>query len=83
MFVETINGDLTVKIENNTEDGLGVYSEAVEEQDQSMDDASIAYVKINNLILLAVTPYKEEVVRYLVYNTLTETTVRIDAIGQS
>ena len=83
VFVETINGDLTVKIENNTEDGLGVYSEAVEEQDQSMDDASIAYVKINNLILLAVTPYKEEVVRYLVYNTLTETTVRIDAIGQS
>ena len=83
VFVETINGDLTVKIENNTEDGLGVYSEEVDEANQSMDDAQIAYAKINNLILLAVTPYKEQTTRYLVYNTLTETTVRIDAIGQS
>ena len=26
VFVETIGGDLTIKIENNTEDGLGIYS---------------------------------------------------------
>ena len=83
VFVETINGSLTVKVENNTEDGLGVYSETVEESNQSMDDAQISYAKLNNLILLAVTPYKEEKTRYLVYNTLTETTSRIDSIGQS
>lgn len=83
VFVETINGSLTIKIENNTEDGLGVYSEEVDELNQSMDDATISYAKLNNLILLAVKPYKEEQTRYLVYNTLTETTRRIDAIGQS
>jgi len=83
IFVETINGDLTVKVEDNTEDGLGVYSEAVVEKNQSMDDASIAYAKVNNLIMLAITPYKEETTRYLVYNMLTEAVLRIDAIGQS
>ncbi len=83
VFVETINGTLTVKVEDNTEDGLGVYSEEVLEKNQSMDDAQISYAKLNHLILLAVTPYKEEQTRYLVYNTLTETTNRIDAIGQS
>ena len=83
VFVETINGDLTIKVEDNTEDGLGIYSEAVDEKNQSMDDASISYAKVNNLILLAITPYKEEETRYLIYNMLTEEVLRIDAIGQS
>ena len=27
VFVETVGGDLTVKVEDNTEDGLGIYRE--------------------------------------------------------
>ncbi|RBP51016.1 DNA repair ATPase [Arenicella xantha] len=83
VFVETINGELTVKVEDNTEDGLGIYSEQVQEANQSLDDASISYAKVGNLILLAVTPYKEEKTRYLVFNSLTQQVERIDAIGQS
>ena len=26
VFVETVGGDLTIKVENNTEDGEGIYS---------------------------------------------------------
>jgi hypothetical protein len=30
VFVETVGGDLTVKVENNTDSGKGIYSEPVE-----------------------------------------------------
>ncbi len=83
VFVETINGDLTVKVENNTDDGLGVYRELVEDETQSIDDASIFYAVVGDLVLLKIRPYREEQWRYLIFNTLTEAVLRIDAIGQS
>lgn len=83
VFVETIGGDLTVKIENNTEIGEGIYSEPVIDQTQSLDDARIEYARVGGLILLRILPYREEEVRYLVYNSLTHQVRRIDAIGQA
>jgi hypothetical protein len=81
IFVETIGGDLTVKVENNTEDGLGIYREAVLDKTQSLDDAQIEYAKLGSLILLKILPYREEQWRYLVFNSLTRKVERIDAIG--
>jgi len=83
MFVETIGGDLTVKIENNTQDGLGIFREPVEDQTQSLDDADILYARIGSLILLKIRPYREEQWRCFVYNTLMQTVLRVDAIGDS
>ncbi|WP_020407896.1 DNA repair ATPase [Hahella ganghwensis] len=83
VFVETINGDLTIKVENNTDDGLGIYREDVEDETQSIDDASIFYAQVGDLILLKIRPYREELWRYLIFNTLTQDVMRIDAIGQS
>lgn len=83
VFVETIGGDLTVKVEDNTEQGLGIYAEPVQEPNQSLDDAQISYAKVGHLILLAITPYKEETTRYMVFNSLTQSVNRIDAIGHS
>lgn len=83
VFVETIGGDLTIKIENNTEDGLGIYRESVEDKTQSIDDAQFAYASVGELILLQIRPYREEAWRYYIYNRLTETVLRVDAIGQS
>ncbi|MEM1003642.1 MAG: DNA repair ATPase, partial [Bacteroidota bacterium] len=82
VFVETINGTLTVKLENNTEEGLGIYEESVEDPNQSLADAQIAYAQIGNLILLKICPYREEQFRYLIFNQVTEQVTRIDAIGQ-
>ncbi|MEZ5545606.1 MAG: DNA repair ATPase [Lysobacteraceae bacterium] len=81
VFVETIGGDLTIKIENNTEDGLGIYREAVQDKTQSLDDAQIEFAKVGSLILLRVLPYREEQWRNLAYNTLTQKVQRIDAVG--
>jgi len=83
VFVETLGGDLTIKIENNTETGLGIYSEPVEDRSQSLADAEIAWAKLGMLILLRVKPYREQVTRYLVFNIRTQQVERIDAIGGS
>ncbi|HLD67707.1 MAG TPA: DNA repair ATPase, partial [Pseudomonas sp.] len=81
LFVETLGGDLTIKVENNTEDGQGIYREEVLDKTQSLDDAQIEYVRLGSLILLKVLPYREEHWRYLVFNCLTRQVERIDAIG--
>ncbi|MBU3057659.1 DNA repair ATPase [Pseudomonas indica] len=81
LFVETIGGDLTIKVENNTEDGLGIYREPVTDKTQSLDDAQIEFAKLGSLILLKVLPYREERWRYLVFNCLIRKVERIDAIG--
>ena len=81
VFVETLNGDLTIKIENNTNNGLGIYSEPVAEANQSLDDAVFEYASVGSLILLKILPYREDQWRYLVYNTLSQQVLRMDAIG--
>ncbi|GLW30767.1 DNA repair ATPase [Actinoplanes regularis] len=83
VFVEAVGGTLTVKVENNTEDGEGVYSEPVDEPLQSLADAEIAYARVGPLILLRVLPYQETVHRHLVFNTRTRDVRRLDGIGQA
>ena len=83
LFVEAVGGDLTVKIENNTEDGKGIYAEPVNDANQTLDDARIEYAKIGGLILVRVRPYNEEVWRHLVYNPRAQSVKRIDAIGHA
>ncbi|MGY6024267.1 DNA repair ATPase [Streptomyces spinosirectus] len=83
VFVETVGGTLTVKVENDTESGEGIYAEPVAEPLQSLADADIAHARVGALILLRIRPYKEDADRYLVFNTLTRTVVRLDGIGQA
>ncbi|MEM9597521.1 MAG: DNA repair ATPase, partial [Acidobacteriota bacterium] len=83
VFVETVGGDLTVKVEDNTEDGLGIYREDVDEPHQSLADAEILFAEVGTLILIKVRPYNETQWRHLVFNTRTQTVDRIDAIGQA
>ena len=83
VFVETVGGDLTIKIEDNTDSGAGIYSEPVTESDQTLDDAEIFYAEVGSLILMKILPYREDLHRYLVFNEKTKTIHRLDAIGDS
>jgi hypothetical protein len=83
VFVETVGGDLTVKVEDNTADGLGIYREPVDDPNQSLDDADIRYAKLGALIVMRILPFQEQQVRYLVFNTRTKRVLRVDSIGQS
>ena len=68
LFVESTGGDLTIKIENNTETGEGIYSEPVENVDQTLDDSEVLYAVNGSLILVKIRPYQEENYRYFIYN---------------
>ena len=81
VFVETVGGDLTIKIENNTKDGKGIYREPVDDANQTLDDADVSWAKVGHLILLRVKPFREEKYRYLVFDSRSKRVVRIDAIG--
>jgi hypothetical protein len=83
VFVEAVGGDLTIKVEDNTEDGLGIYREPVQDANQSLDDGQIHYAKLGSLILLKVLPFGEQLWRYFVFNTRTKHVLRADAIGQA
>jgi hypothetical protein len=83
IFVETTEGDLTIKIENNTDSGKGIYSEDVENKDQTLDDAEFYYSIIGNLIVLKIRPYQEQKFRYFVYNQKIQQAKRIDALEDS
>lgn len=83
LFVETVGGDLTIKVEDNTESGEGIYEEQVDNDDQTLDDAEVFYATVGSLILLKILPYQEKHYRYLVYNEKVRSVTRIDSIANS
>ena len=83
VFVEATGGDLTVKVENNTNEGLGIYREPVDDPNQALDDAKIDFAILGSLILIRILPFGEQSWRYLVFNTRTKHVRRVDAVGQA
>ena len=85
LFVECVDGDLTIKVENNTATGQGIYSEPVDDANQTLDDARIFFAPIGKpggLVLLKILPFRETVWRYLVFDTRSRRVLRADGIGQ-
>ncbi len=83
VFVETVGGDLTVKIEDNTETGEGIYAEPVENQDQTLSDAEVYFASIGSVVLIKIRPYEEKDFRYLLYNEKLKTAQRLDALHEA
>ncbi|MGW3559052.1 DNA repair ATPase [Streptomyces sp. NPDC000963] len=83
LYVSTTGGALTVKTENDPETADGIHTEPVDEPLQALADAEVAHAVVGALTLIRVRPYKEEAVRYLVFNALTGSVVRLDGIGQA
>ncbi|MQY35948.1 hypothetical protein SRB17_39440 [Streptomyces sp. RB17] len=77
--ISTVGGTLTVR----TPDGEELYAEPVREPLQALADAAVGHARVGALVLLRVRPYKEEDDRYLVFDTLSRTVVRLDGIGQA
>ncbi|MCB2377265.1 DNA repair ATPase [Hymenobacter sp. BT635] len=83
VFVETISGDLTIKVEDNTSTGHGILSEPVDNKDQTLDDSEIYFAAIGNLILLKIRPYQEQTYRYFIFNHKLKTAQRLDALADA
>ncbi|NMH88457.1 DNA repair ATPase [Flavivirga algicola] len=82
IFVETVGGDLTIKIEDNTDDGKGIYDEPVTHPDQTLDDGQYKYADLGNLIALEIKPFQEEP-RYFVYNHKIQEVKKIESIADA
>jgi len=82
VFIEAIGGDITFKIEDNTQTGKGIYSEKVENKDQQLDDAEYYYADLGNLILLRIKPYQEDF-RTFVFNTRTKEVLNIKMLNDA
>ena len=83
VFVECVGGDLTIKVEDNTASGEGIYAEPVDDRFQKVDDADLAYAIIDHLILLKIRPYRESTARFFIFNEKQQSVVRVDSLGQS
>ena len=81
VFVETLGGNLTIKVEDNTASGEGIYSEPVEDADQTLDDAEFHFAAVGNLILMKIKPYRETRFRYFVFSEKVKEARRMDAIA--
>lgn len=80
VFVETLNGSMTIKVEDNTDSGKGIYDEPVEHADQTLDDADFAFADLGNLIVLKIRPYQEKQYRYLIFNEKMQEALRVDSL---
>ncbi len=82
-FVDCVGGSLTIKVEDNTAEGSGIFSEPVEDRFQKLDDAAVEYAVIDELIVLKIRPYKEKFFRYYIFNAKQGAVARADSIGES
>ncbi|TMP75551.1 hypothetical protein CWB73_21875, partial [Pseudoalteromonas phenolica] len=81
VFIEVSSGKLTVKIENNTQSGEGIYQEAVDDASQSLADCDLRFAEVGEMVLLKLLPYREKQWRYFIYNCRTQQVLRQDALG--
>jgi len=79
IFIEAIGGDITFKIEDNTDSGKGIYAEKVANADQQLDDADYFYADLGNLIALKIKPFQEDFRTYI-FNVRTKEVVNIPTL---
>jgi hypothetical protein len=71
VFVETVGGDLTIKVENNTEGARGSTPSPSTTRTSPSTTRRSTTRKLGALILLKIKPYREERAGYLIFNTRT------------
>ncbi len=82
VFIEATGGDITFKIEDNTQTGKGIYAEQVDNKDQQLDDAEYYYADLGNLILVRIKPYQEDFRAYI-FNTRTKEVLNIKTLNNA
>ncbi|WP_203142223.1 DNA repair ATPase [Marinobacter mangrovi] len=83
LFIDNLRGDITFKVENNTKTGEGIFSDPVDSDSQSLDDATFEYADLGEVILVRILPFGEDHWRYYLFNRVTKLVERNDAMGGS
>nr|WP_228633903.1 DNA repair ATPase [Halomonas sp.] len=83
VFVDNLRGNITFKIENNTSSGEGIFTDPVESDSQSLDDATFEYADLGAVVLIRILPFNEKQWRYYVFNRAEQHVKRVDAMAGS
>ncbi|MGR2738711.1 DNA repair ATPase [Billgrantia sp. Q4P2] len=83
VFIDNLRGNITFKIENNTSSGEGIYSDPVESDSQSLDDATFEYADLGAVLLVRILPFNERQWRYYLFNRAEQVVQRIDDMAGS
>ncbi|WP_447527621.1 DNA repair ATPase [Vreelandella sp. TE19] len=83
VFVDNLGGNITFKIENNTKSGEGIFSDPVDSDSQSLDDATFEYADLGAVLLVRILPFNEAEWRYYLFNRGEQHVKRIDAMAGS
>ncbi len=82
LFVGVDKGTLEFRIDDAVTGGRAVLTERVAEADQSLSELKIGYARMGDVLLIRVHPYRELGERFYLYNQLSRTLDRADAIGR-
>lgn len=70
------------RIDDVVAGGRTIHSEGLAEE-QELDELAVAYAVLGDVILVRISPYREDAARYYVFNRLTRNVTRADAIGRN
>jgi len=83
LFVDNLRGDITFKVENNTSTGEGIYSDPVDSDSQSLDDATFDFADLHEILLVRILPFNEKQWRYYLFTRAQRKIERVDAMAGS
>jgi hypothetical protein len=81
LYVGVGRSGLEFRIDDAVEGGRTVLTEHLAEPGQDVGEIRMGYVLMGDVLLLRLTPYREDGERFYVYNRLTRVLQRADAIG--
>ena len=82
LFIGIDRGELDFRIDDAITDGRTVLRERLAEVGQDVGELRIRYARLGELLALRVLPYRESDERFYLYNRLTRSLHRIDALGR-
>ncbi len=82
LFVGIEKGTLDFRIDDTVTGGRTLLSERVSEADQSLSELKMSFARMGDVLLIRLLPYRESQERFYLYNRLSRTIDRADAIGR-
>lgn len=82
LFVGADRGRLEFRIDDAVSGGRTLLAEPLSEVDQSLSELRLSYARLGDVLLIRLLPYREEVERFYLYNRLSRTIDRADAVGR-
>jgi hypothetical protein len=82
LFIGVEKGQLDFRIDDAVAGGRTVLSERVVESDQSLSELKMSYARMGDVLLIRILPYREATERFYLYNRLSRTLDRADALGR-